>query len=80
MPFRDFVKPGQEGCLSQATLAKEVLAEVPSQFLLFMTDNGIIPGAWDPDFSPPPVGSELLNGAVDHTTNSVLAPNGTNGT
>ena len=42
MPFRDFVNQGSMQ-LSQSALAKEVLAEIPEQFLSYMKKHGIKP-------------------------------------
>lgn len=61
VPFREFVKPGQTQLdVSQATLAREVLAEVPTQFMSFMKEQGIKPGQWDPNYVETTEG-DLLN-------------------
>ena len=43
VPFRNFLKAGLDSQLSRLHLAKEVLAEVPDQFLGFMKANKIVP-------------------------------------
>ncbi len=45
VPFRDFLggRGAQDLTYSQARLAKEVLAEIPEQFLSFMKKKGIKP-------------------------------------
>ncbi len=43
VPFRDFIGVNQDLQISQARLAKEVLAEIPDQFLSFMKSKGIKP-------------------------------------
>lgn len=48
VPFREFVKDGtKDGTFSQqsqAMLAKEILAEIPEQFLSYMKKNNFKPG------------------------------------
>lgn len=47
--FNDFVRPSatpDDLHVSQAQLAKAVIAEIPQQFLSFMTKNNINPGDW----------------------------------
>lgn len=43
VPFRDFIRNGTSMLTSQAALAKEVLAEIPDQFLLYMKKRGVKP-------------------------------------
>ena len=44
MPLREYIGKHQgDPMMVQAILAKEVLAEVPDQFLSFMTKHGIQP-------------------------------------
>ncbi|KAI0220493.1 Copine-8 [Lamellibrachia satsuma] len=50
VPFRDFMKEGNF-CQSQASLAKEVLAEIPDQFLSYMKKHNFKPGS--PPTAPP---------------------------
>ena len=50
VPFRDFMKEGNF-CQSQAALAKEVLAEIPDQFLSYMKKHNFKPGS--PPTAPP---------------------------
>ncbi|XP_069141533.1 copine-8-like isoform X2 [Argopecten irradians] len=66
VPFRDFMggKFGNNMQISQAALAKEVLAEIPDQFLQYMKANNIqpkppkedarMPGQGAPPMAPPP--------------------------
>ncbi|KAL6474225.1 hypothetical protein MHYP_G00177860 [Metynnis hypsauchen] len=48
VPFRDYVDPRGNHILSMARLAKDVLAEIPDQFLHYMRTRGI-----KPNLSPP---------------------------
>ncbi|XP_033745300.1 copine-8-like isoform X2 [Pecten maximus] len=69
VPFRDFMggKFGNNMQISQAALAKEVLAEIPDQFLQYMKANNIkpkdpkdnvnLPGQGAPPMAPPPGGA-----------------------
>lgn len=43
VPFRNFLRPGINSQLSRLHLAKEVLAEIPDQFLGYMKTNRIVP-------------------------------------
>ena len=45
VPFRDFIggRHGNDLVRSQAQLAKEVLAEIPEQFLSYMKAHGVKP-------------------------------------
>ena len=43
VPFRDFIRNGTSMPTSQAALAKEVLEEIPEQFLQYMKKRGIKP-------------------------------------
>jgi len=43
VPFRDFLGQTQDAVQSQARLAKEVLAEIPEQFLSYMKKHGVKP-------------------------------------
>ncbi len=43
VPFRNFLKSGQNSQLSRLHLAREVLAEVPDQFVSYMRVNKIVP-------------------------------------
>uniref|UniRef100_A0A8C6T5H5 C2 domain-containing protein n=1 Tax=Neogobius melanostomus TaxID=47308 RepID=A0A8C6T5H5_9GOBI len=59
VPFRDYVDRRGNHILSMARLAKEVLAEIPDQFLSYMRTRGIKPGPQPPPYSPcspPPLG------------------------
>ncbi|XP_071447880.1 copine-8-like [Hetaerina americana] len=49
--LRDFMTPGEDYHMAMAKLAKEVLAEIPSQFLSYMRFNKIVP--------PPGAGNTL---------------------
>ncbi|KAG8228245.1 hypothetical protein J437_LFUL012217 [Ladona fulva] len=43
VPLRNFLHPGVDHHLAMVKLAKEVLAEVPTQFLSYMQRNNIVP-------------------------------------
>ncbi|XP_046386200.1 copine-8-like [Ischnura elegans] len=43
VPLRNFVRPGVDPRTTMASLAKEVLAEIPTQFLSYMHRNHIVP-------------------------------------
>ena len=43
VPFRNFLRRGTNSQISRLHLAKEVLAEIPDQFLGFMKSNKIVP-------------------------------------
>jgi hypothetical protein len=43
VPFRNFVRAGINSQISRLHLAKEVLAEIPDQFLGYMKTNRIVP-------------------------------------
>ncbi|XP_077865156.1 copine-8-like [Saccoglossus kowalevskii] len=49
VPFRDYLSGGTSVLLSQARLAKDVLAEVPDQVLLWMKKRGIKPKESPPE-------------------------------
>ena len=51
VPFRDFVGKSTNQILSQARLAKEVLAEIPDQLCGYMKAKGIKPGTAPPSYS-----------------------------
>ncbi|XP_018617439.1 copine-8-like isoform X1 [Scleropages formosus] len=53
VPFRDYVDRTGNHILSMARLAKDVLAEVPDQFLSYMKTRGIKPAPAPPPYSPP---------------------------
>ena len=44
VPFRNFLQGGLDSQQARLRLAKEVLAEVPDQFLGYMKANKILPG------------------------------------
>ncbi|KAM6973457.1 copine-8-like [Aplochiton taeniatus] len=52
VPFRDYVDRRGNHILSMARLAKEVLAEIPDQFLSYMRTRGIKPGPSPPPYTP----------------------------
>uniref|UniRef100_A0A8C3G514 Copine VIII n=1 Tax=Cyclopterus lumpus TaxID=8103 RepID=A0A8C3G514_CYCLU len=54
VPFRDYIDRRGNHILSMARLAKEVLAEIPDQFLSFMRTRGIKPGPLPPPYTPCP--------------------------
>ena len=43
VPFRNFLRSGLNSQISRLHLAKEVLAEIPDQFLGYMKTNRIVP-------------------------------------
>jgi hypothetical protein len=43
VPFRNFIRTGINSQISRLHLAKEVLAEIPDQFLGYMKTNRIVP-------------------------------------
>ncbi|CAB1322749.1 unnamed protein product [Coregonus sp. 'balchen'] len=60
VPFRDYVDRRGNHILSMARLAKEVLAEIPDQFLSYMRTRGIKPGPFPPAYTPTPAAHPLL--------------------
>ncbi|XP_034541061.1 copine-5-like [Notolabrus celidotus] len=62
VPFRDYIDRRGNHILSMARLAKEVLAEIPDQFLSYMRTRGIKPGPLPPPYTtcPPPALHPLL--------------------
>ncbi|XP_031656952.1 copine-8-like [Oncorhynchus mykiss] len=54
VPFRDYIDRRGNHILSMARLAKEVLAEIPDQFLSYMRTRGIKPGPCPPAYTPTP--------------------------
>ncbi|KAI2661692.1 Copine-5 [Labeo rohita] len=53
VPFRDYMDRTGNHVLSMARLAKDVLAEIPEQLILYMKSRGIKPNQTPPDYSPP---------------------------
>ncbi|CAM4716750.1 unnamed protein product [Leuciscus chuanchicus] len=53
VPFRDYMDRTGNHVLSMARLAKDVLAEIPEQLILYMKSRGIKPNQPPPDYSPP---------------------------
>uniref|UniRef100_A0A8D2C5M9 Copine 8 n=1 Tax=Sus scrofa TaxID=9823 RepID=A0A8D2C5M9_PIG len=53
VPFRDYVDRSGNHILSMARLAKDVLAEIPEQFLSYMRARGIKPSPAPPPYTPP---------------------------
>lgn len=53
VPFRDYTDSTGNHILSMARLAKDVLAEVPGQFLSYMRTQGIEPLPVPPPYTPP---------------------------
>lgn len=58
VPFRDYIDRTGNHILSMARLAKDVLAEIPDQFLSYMRTRGIKPSPAPPPYTPP-VGQPL---------------------
>ncbi|XP_061085183.1 copine-8-like isoform X2 [Conger conger] len=53
VPFRDYVDRTGNNVLSMARLAKDVLAEIPDQFLSYMRTRGFKPLPAPPPYTPP---------------------------
>lgn len=53
VPFRDYIDCTGNHILSMARLAKDVLAEIPDQFLSYMRTRGIKPLPVPPPYTPP---------------------------
>ncbi|XP_046878817.1 copine-8 [Hypomesus transpacificus] len=53
VPFRDYIDRTGNHILSMARLAKDVLAEIPDQFLSYMRTRGIKPLPAPPPYTPP---------------------------
>ncbi|XP_026533425.1 copine-8 isoform X1 [Notechis scutatus] len=53
VPFRDYIDRTGNHILSMARLARDVLAEVPDQFLSYMRVRGIKPSPAPPPYTPP---------------------------
>ncbi|KAM4711731.1 copine-8 isoform 2-T2 [Anableps anableps] len=53
VPFRDYIDRSGNHILSMARLAKDVLAEIPDQFLSYMRTRGIKPLPAPPPYTPP---------------------------
>ncbi|XP_005801239.1 copine-8 isoform X1 [Xiphophorus maculatus] len=53
VPFRDYIDRSGNHILSMARLAKDVLAEIPDQFLSYMRTRGIKPSPAPPPYAPP---------------------------
>ncbi|KAG9342343.1 hypothetical protein JZ751_016845 [Albula glossodonta] len=53
VPFRDYVDRTGNHVLSMARLAKDVLAEIPDQFLSYMKTRGFKPLPAPPPYTPP---------------------------
>uniref|UniRef100_A0A8D0L895 C2 domain-containing protein n=1 Tax=Sphenodon punctatus TaxID=8508 RepID=A0A8D0L895_SPHPU len=52
VPFRDYIDRTGNHVLSMARLAKDVLAEIPDQFISYMKGRGIKPNPAPPPYSP----------------------------
>ncbi|XP_007941378.1 copine-8 [Orycteropus afer afer] len=53
VPFRDYIDRSGNHILSMARLAKDVLAEIPEQFLSYMRAHGVKPSPAPPPYTPP---------------------------
>lgn len=53
VPFRDYIDRTGNHILGMARLAKDVLAEIPDQFLSYMRTRGIKPSPAPPPYTPP---------------------------
>lgn len=52
VPFRDYMDRTGNHVLSMARLAKDVLAEIPDQFISYMKSRGIKPNPAPPPYTP----------------------------
>uniref|UniRef100_A0A8C4SP37 Copine Vb n=1 Tax=Erpetoichthys calabaricus TaxID=27687 RepID=A0A8C4SP37_ERPCA len=52
VPFRDYIDRTGNHVLSMARLAKDVLAEIPDQFISYMKSRGIKPNPAPPPYTP----------------------------
>ncbi|KAG7283869.1 hypothetical protein CRUP_034056 [Coryphaenoides rupestris] len=52
VPFRDYMDRTGNHVLSMARLAKDVLAEIPDQLILYMKSRGIKPCSLPPAYAP----------------------------
>uniref|UniRef100_A0A674AV51 Copine-8-like n=1 Tax=Salmo trutta TaxID=8032 RepID=A0A674AV51_SALTR len=64
VPFRDYIDRRGNHILSMARLAKEVLAEIPDQFLSYMRTRCIKPGPCPPAYNAAPAVHPLLTRRV----------------
>uniref|UniRef100_A0A8C8DEJ2 C2 domain-containing protein n=1 Tax=Oncorhynchus tshawytscha TaxID=74940 RepID=A0A8C8DEJ2_ONCTS len=62
VPFRDYIDRTGNHILSMARLAKDVLAEIPDQFLSYMRTRGIKPLPTPPPYTPPGYPVQSPNG------------------
>ncbi|CAB1444403.1 unnamed protein product [Pleuronectes platessa] len=72
VPFRDYIDRRGNHILSMARLAKEVLAEIPDQFLSYMRTRGIKPGPLPPPYTPcppPAIHPLLTRRLLEHVAN-----------
>ncbi|XP_064425236.1 copine-8 isoform X2 [Latimeria chalumnae] len=53
VPFRDYIDRTGNHVLSMVRLAKDVLAEIPDQFISYMKTRGIKPNPAPPPYTPP---------------------------
>uniref|UniRef100_A0A8C7XZD4 Copine Vb n=1 Tax=Oryzias sinensis TaxID=183150 RepID=A0A8C7XZD4_9TELE len=53
VPFRDYMDRTGNHVLSMARLAKDVLAEIPDQFISYMKTRGVKPNPAPPPYTPP---------------------------
>lgn len=51
VPFRDYIGGGRNQVLSQARLAKDVLQEIPDQFVDYMKKRNLRPREQPPEYS-----------------------------
>ncbi|XP_072886588.1 copine-8-like isoform X1 [Hemitrygon akajei] len=56
VPFRDYIDRTGNHVLSMARLAKDVLAEIPDQFISYMKTRGIKPNPAPPPYTPTGLG------------------------
>uniref|UniRef100_A0A6Q2Y2E5 C2 domain-containing protein n=1 Tax=Esox lucius TaxID=8010 RepID=A0A6Q2Y2E5_ESOLU len=67
VPFRDYIDRTGNHILSMARLAKDVLAEIPDQFLSYMRTRGIKPSPAPPPYTPP---GHPLQSPIGHPLNT----------
>ncbi|XP_006002487.1 copine-8 isoform X2 [Latimeria chalumnae] len=60
VPFRDYIDRSGNHILSMARLAKDVLAEIPDQFLSYMKARGFKPPPAPPPYTPPDSGYSMM--------------------
>lgn len=72
VPFRDYIDRTGNHILSMARLAKDVLAEIPDQFLSYMRTRGIKPSPAPPPYTPPgqPIQTQIWGARLEKVLES----------